>query len=172
MERLFTILTLSLGFICAAHAQTVIVNPDGTHSIVISSGNTSTVVNSDGTHSTVINNGSTSTIVNSNGTHSTMINNGNTSTIVNPDGSHSTVINSGNTSIIVNPDGSHSTVIKNRKRSTTVNQHPIVTKNDVTTLSADTVKTDSAQVNIADSVKTVNPPCKKNKKIERFPGTI
>ena len=47
-------------------AQTVIVNPDGTHSIVIDNGSTKTIVNPNETHSTVIENGSTKTIVNPN----------------------------------------------------------------------------------------------------------
>jgi hypothetical protein len=67
---------------CAAGAydQSVIVNPDGTHSV--STG--SVVVNSDGTHSVI----SGSVIVNPNGTHSIISG----SVIVNPDGTHSPVV--------------------------------------------------------------------------------
>lgn len=80
----------------SAYAQhTVVVNPDGTHSVVINNGTTSTIVNSDGTHSTAIKNGNTTTIVNPDGTHSIAINNGNTTTVVNPDGTHSVVIKNG-----------------------------------------------------------------------------
>lgn len=88
-----------------ASAQTVIVNPNGSHSVVIDNGSTSTIVNPDGTHSVAIHHGSTSTIVNPNGTHSTAIHHGGTSTIVNPNGSHSTIINHGTTSTLIKPDG-------------------------------------------------------------------
>ena len=47
----------------SAYAQhTVLVNPDGTHSVAIQTGNNITVVNPDGTHSTVIGNGNDNTI--------------------------------------------------------------------------------------------------------------
>ena len=66
----------------SAYAQhTVVVNPDGTHSIAIQTGNTITVVNHDGTHSTGILTGSSTTIVNPDGTHTTVIENGNDNTI-------------------------------------------------------------------------------------------
>ena len=65
----------------SAYAQhTVIVNPDGTHSVVINNGTTSTIVNSNGTLSIAINNGNTSTIVNPYGTHSVVIKNGESAT--------------------------------------------------------------------------------------------
>lgn len=47
----------------SAYAQhTVLVNPDGTHSVAIQTGNNITVVNPDGTHTTVIENGNDNTI--------------------------------------------------------------------------------------------------------------
>jgi len=64
-------------FVTDVVGQTVVVNPDGTHSTV--HGNV--IVNPDGTHSTVHGN----VIVNPNGTHSTVHGN----IIVNPDGTHS-----------------------------------------------------------------------------------
>ena len=102
MERLLIILALSFFLNCSAIAQSVIVNPDGTHSIVINNGSTSTIVNPDGTHSTAINHGSTSIIVNPNGTHSSVIHNGNISTIVNPNGTHSTVDNTVTSTAVTN----------------------------------------------------------------------
>ena len=61
----------------SAYAQhTVVVNPDGTHSVAIQTGNNITVVNPEGTHSTGILTGSSTTIVNPDGTHSTVIENG------------------------------------------------------------------------------------------------
>ena len=61
----------------SAYAQhTVIVNPDGTHSVAIQTGSNITVVNPDGTHSTGMLTGSSTTIVNPDGTHTTVIENG------------------------------------------------------------------------------------------------
>lgn len=98
-------------FTIHVQAQTVIVNPDGTHSIVIDNGSTKTIVNPNGTHSTLIDNGSTKTLVSPNGTHSTIIDNGSTKTIINPNGTHSTLINNGSTQTLINPNGSHTTII-------------------------------------------------------------
>ena len=66
----------------SAYAQhTVLVNPDGTHSVAIQTGSNITVVNPDGTHSTGILTGSSTTNVNPDGTHTTVIENGNDNTI-------------------------------------------------------------------------------------------
>ena len=61
----------------SAYAQhTVIVNPDGTHSVAIQTGSNITVVNPDGSHSTGIQTGNIITVVNPDGTHTTVIENG------------------------------------------------------------------------------------------------
>lgn len=61
----------------SAYAQhTVVVNPDGTHSVAIQTGSNITVVNPDGSHSTGIQTGNSTTIVNPDGTHTTVIENG------------------------------------------------------------------------------------------------
>ncbi len=78
------------------------------------------VVNPDGTHSVAIQTGSNITVVNPNGTHSTGIQTGNNITVVNPDGTHSTGILAGSSTTIVNPDGTHTTVIENGNDNTTV----------------------------------------------------
>ena len=66
----------------SAYAQhTVLVNPDGTHSVAIQTGSNITVVNPDGTHTTGILTGSSTTIVNPDGTHTTFIETGNENTI-------------------------------------------------------------------------------------------
>lgn len=84
----------------SAYAQhTVVVNPDGTHSAAIQTGNNITVVNPNGTHSTGIQTGNNITIVNPDGTHSTGIQTGSSTTIVNPDGTHTTVIENGSNNI-------------------------------------------------------------------------
>ena len=49
----------------SAYAQhTVVVNPDGTHSVAIHNGNTTTIVNSDGTHTVIANNRNSATRTN------------------------------------------------------------------------------------------------------------
>ena len=84
----------------SAYAQhTVVVNPDGTHSVAIQTGNNITVVNPNGTHSTGIQTGNNITVVNPDGTHSTGIQTGSSTTIVNPDGTHTTVIENGSNNI-------------------------------------------------------------------------
>lgn len=84
----------------SAYAQhTVVVNPDGTHSAAIQTGNNITVVNPNGTHSTGIQTGNNITIVNPDGTHSTGIQTSSSTTIVNPDGTHTTVIENGSNNI-------------------------------------------------------------------------
>lgn len=93
MKKQLSISVLFFFVGCYAIAQSVIVNPDGTHSVIINNGNTSTVVNPNGTHSTLFNNGNTSILVNPNGTHSTVINKGSTSMIINPVGTHLAFIN-------------------------------------------------------------------------------
>ncbi len=60
--------------------QTVVVNPDGTHSIAIQTGSNITVVNPDGSHSTGIQTGNNITVVNPDGTHTTVIENGSNNT--------------------------------------------------------------------------------------------
>ena len=72
-----------------AIAQSILVNPDGTHSVIHDHGATSIVINPNGTHSVVFNNGPTSIMVNPDGTHSTILRNGNTGTIIHPNGRHS-----------------------------------------------------------------------------------
>ena len=63
MKPILTCLLFFIGL--SAYAQhTVVVNPDGTHSVIINNGNVSTIVNPDGTHSTAIMNGNSTTIVN------------------------------------------------------------------------------------------------------------
>jgi hypothetical protein len=114
MKQMLTFLFIT--FISyGAFAQSVIVNADGTHSIIIDNGATKSIVNPNGTHSTIIDNGATKTIANPNGTHSIIIDNGATKTIANPNGTHSTIIDNGPTKTIVNPNGTHSIIITNWK---------------------------------------------------------
>ena len=69
MYNSFIMRRILLSLLCmvsiSAYAQhTIVVNPDGSHSVVINNGNTATIVNPDGTHSVVINNGNSETVVN------------------------------------------------------------------------------------------------------------
>ena len=113
----------------SAYAQhTVVVNPDGTHSVVINNGNSATIVNPDGSHSTAIlqHNGNSAIIVNPDGTHSTATHNGNDATIVNPDGTHSVFINNGNSASKDNPKWKKwwTRKSKNKKKGSSVNDQP------------------------------------------------
>ena len=83
MRRILLILLCMVSY--SAYAQhTVIVNPDGSHSVDIHSGNSTTIVNPDGTHSTAIHSGNSTTIINPDGTHTVVINNGNSEAKDNP----------------------------------------------------------------------------------------
>ena len=94
-------------------AQTIVVNPDGTHSVILNAESAiATQVNPDGTHTTIFNHGNMKTIVNPDGSHSIM-HHANTSMpmIVHPDGSHSVIFHANtNMPVIVNSNGSQSAV--------------------------------------------------------------
>jgi hypothetical protein len=112
-----TILILYLTLLSPVlYAQTIVVNPDGTHSVVHGHGATKVVVNPDGTHSTVLGSGDNKTIVKADGTHSQLIGHGNTQVIVNPDGSHSLLIAHGRFHrVLVNTKTrSHTLLVRNR----------------------------------------------------------
>jgi hypothetical protein len=85
---------LILGFLLCgagvARAQvSIIVNPDGTHSVLHQNGNTGVVVNPNGTHSVIPNTDTNPTVlVNPNGTHSIIQRTGNTATVTGPKGTH------------------------------------------------------------------------------------
>ncbi|TXE03733.1 hypothetical protein [Algoriphagus aquimarinus] len=87
------------------YAQSVIVNPDGTHSVVIDHGVHKVIVNPNGTHSVAVSSGTSNIIVNPDGTHSQIIGNGNSKIIVNPNGTHSILTTQGNFQrVIANPN--------------------------------------------------------------------
>ncbi len=102
MEK-FCFFLISVSMVCSAKAQSIIVRPDGTHSIGINHGTTTTVINPDGTHSIGINHGNTTTVVNPDGTHSVGVRHGSTKTVINPDGMHSIGIDHGTTTTVVSP---------------------------------------------------------------------
>ncbi|RBL89304.1 hypothetical protein [Chitinophaga flava] len=91
MKKLLVLIAILFFFsISYTFSQSIIVNPNGTHSVVVGSGSVRTAINSDGTHSTVIGHGRIKTIINPNGTHSTLVNHGTIGTVVNPNNTHST----------------------------------------------------------------------------------
>jgi hypothetical protein len=94
-----------------AAGQTVIVNPDGTHTIV--TGNV--IVHPNGTHSVIHKAGDNSVIVGPDGRHTVVIGSkeSGTKTIIHPDGRHSVVLSTGTNALIVSPEGTY-TVIGNR----------------------------------------------------------
>lgn len=96
MKGIFNAFAILFLINCGINAQSIIVNPDGTHSLVFNNGSTSTVVKPDGSFATIFNNGSTSTLIDPDGTHSTFSNIGSTSIIVNPNGTHSIFFNNEN----------------------------------------------------------------------------
>ena len=110
MERFFCILALVIAMHFSSGAQSVVVNPDGSHSTVHQHGNTAIIVNPDGTHSTVHRHGNTGVVVGPDGSHTTVIRHGQTSIVVNPDGTHSTVVHHGNSATVVDPGGPHSSL--------------------------------------------------------------
>lgn len=58
--KIMFLTTILIGIIVSfGNAQTMKVNPDGTHTLIINNGKTSTQVNPDGTHTLIINNDST-----------------------------------------------------------------------------------------------------------------
>ncbi|WP_192350734.1 hypothetical protein [Algoriphagus sp. Y33] len=85
------------------YAQAVIVNPDGTHSVVLGHGDSKIIVNPNGTHSVIMGSGTNKIIVNPDGTHSPIMGEGNSKIIVNPNGTHS---------ILFSPDNSQQVVAK------------------------------------------------------------
>lgn len=118
MKELLCFLTLMFLPGYFALAQTVIINPDGTPTIVLHNGSTSTVINPDGTLSTVLHSGTSSTIVHPNGTLSTVLHSGGSSTVVHPNGTLSTVLHNGGSSTVIHPDGTLSTVLHDGSAST------------------------------------------------------
>ena len=100
---------LGFVFLCTVQqvmTQSIIANPDGTHSVVHDNSPTSTGINPNGTHSVIFNNGNTSIMVNPDGTHSVVVRTGNISTIANTAGSHSMVVANSNTAVMELEDSS------------------------------------------------------------------
>lgn len=79
-----SIFLLTIGL--RAVSQAVVVNPDGTHTVVVGHGPTAIGINSNGTHSTVINHGGTLIVINPNGTHSVGVSNGGATALFSQEG--------------------------------------------------------------------------------------
>jgi len=111
-------------FVTDAIGQTIAINPDGTHSVIV--GNVA--INPDGTHSVVVGNvainpnGTHSivagnAVVNPNETHATAINNNRTRTDENTDRTLSAFTGSSGIKIVVSPYGNFFTVIFNGSKT-------------------------------------------------------
>lgn len=107
MMKKHLILSFLLCATGVARAQvSIIVNPDGTHSVLHQNGNTGVVVNPDGSHSVLHQNGSTAVLVNPNGTHSVVPNTDtNPTVLVNPNGTHSIIQRTGSITTVTSPEG-------------------------------------------------------------------
>ncbi|RZK02876.1 MAG: hypothetical protein EOO46_18260, partial [Flavobacterium sp.] len=91
------------------HSQTIQVNPDGTHTVIHQTENTTSVqVNPDGTHTVRTGN----VQVNPDGTQTIVQENETTSVQVNPDGTHTVTNHNDTNSVQVNPDGTHTLLAK------------------------------------------------------------
>ena len=102
-------------------AQTVFINPDGTHSIAIDHGAHKVIVNPDGSHTVVASHGPIQTITHPNGKSSQVINLGVHQVIVNADGSHSVVVDHGLHKLIVHPNGTTSQLIDHGQHKFIIN---------------------------------------------------
>ncbi len=98
------------------YAQSVIVNPDGTHSVVIDHGVHKVIVNPNGTHSVAVSSGTGNILVNPDGTHTQIMGEGNSKIIVNPNGTHSILATQGDFQrVLVHPNsGSQPFLFKKR----------------------------------------------------------
>lgn len=102
---------------CRVNGQTVIVNPDGTHSVVIGSEQTGTprvIVHPNGQHSVVHTTGSHSVVAGPDGRHTVVVGLDNPQSprvIVYPDGRHATVHAAGTHSLVAGPDGRHTIIL-------------------------------------------------------------
>lgn len=87
------------------YAQSIIINPDGTHSVVIDHGVHKVIVNPNGTHSVAVSSGISNIIVNPDGTHSQIMGEGTSKIIVNPNEPHSTVTTQGDSQrVLIHPN--------------------------------------------------------------------
>ncbi|MDR6967628.1 P pilus assembly chaperone PapD [Flavobacterium arsenatis] len=93
-------------------AQTVQVNPDGTHTIIHQTdNNTSVQVNHEGTHTVIPGN----VKVNPDGTHTVIHEGEETSVQVNPDGTHTVIHNNETNAVQVNLDRTHTNLPKQKQ---------------------------------------------------------
>lgn len=93
-------------------AQSIIINPDGTHSVLIDHGVHKVIVSPDGTHSVVVGTENNNILVNLDGTHSQIINQGNSKIIVNPNGTHSILAKQGSfQQVLIRPNSEYQPII-------------------------------------------------------------
>jgi hypothetical protein len=93
MKPVLAIGILLIAFTGYSQDTQIVVNPDGTHSVVIKNGNIATVVHPNGTHSTIFDYCSVAGKVNPNERQGTNIKNDYITMVVHSNGTHSTIIN-------------------------------------------------------------------------------
>ena len=110
----FFFISFFVAMTCLVNGQTVIVNPDGTHSVVVGldqPGTPKIVVNPNGSHSIIhTTGGAHSIVIVADGRHSVVFGldqPGAPKIIVHPDGKHSVVHSTGTHSVMVGPNGAH-----------------------------------------------------------------
>jgi hypothetical protein len=102
----FFFISFFIGMVCLVNGQTVVVNPDGTHTIVLGS----VIVHPNGQHSVVHTTGAHSVVVGPDGRHTVIVGldqPGSPKIVVHPDGRHSQVYSSGINTLVVGPNGTH-----------------------------------------------------------------
>ncbi len=130
----FLLLTIFITTAYLANGQTVIVNPDGTHSIAIGGqeGSPTIIVNPNGTHTVVHKAGAHSIAVGPDGRHTVIVGTdqpGSPKIIVHPDGKHSIIHPAGSNIVMISPHGLH-TVLANHlllfpENNTTLSQRQL-----------------------------------------------
>jgi hypothetical protein len=106
---------------CLVNGQTVVVNPDGTHSVMIGSqqtGSPGIIVHSNGQHSVVHKTGTHSVVVRPDGGHSVMVGSdqpGSPKIIVHLDGKHSVMHSTGAHSVVIGSDGAHCVMVNHNE---------------------------------------------------------
>jgi len=112
----FLFIPFLVAMTCTVKGQSVIVNPDGTHTVVIDSGPAGSpkiIVHPNGGHSVVHTAGGHSIAVGPDGRHTVLIGfdqPGSPKIIVHPNGKHSVVHSTGPHSVLIDPDGNHKVI--------------------------------------------------------------
>jgi hypothetical protein len=117
----FLFISFFVATACLVNGQTIVVNPDGTHSVMIGSqqaGSPGIIVHSNGQHSVVHKTGAHSIVVGPDGGHSVMVGSdqpGSPKIIVHLDGKHSVMHSTGAHSVVIGSDGAHCVMVNHNE---------------------------------------------------------